>query len=597
MRAMFKKSVVVGAAAAAVTGGMLMLGVGAANAATSPTYEPDPGAIGTVAFYNAAGTQITSGTLDPSGNPGTPMAAYYLASGHGPAADTTAQVAFATPQQNIPTGSWTSVNLQTSSQTYPPPASNTYPGILHTTTNALVQGDDFGLGFQIGTNPNTDANDPNIYQIRLYTDASTYFSADVVVSGSTWTQIYPAVSTATTTQLTSSANPTTTGTNVILTATESPAAAGSVQFKDGSTNLGSPVAVNGSGVTTLTQAFSTTGAHNLSAVFAPTDTAAFGASTGTLTENVDPPPTSTTTGLAVNQSGTAGTDVQMVATVSPSAAPGSVVFYDNGSATALPGTVTQTPAGMYTLDLPSGLSAGAHSIVAKFSPTDVTQFEASQSTAVLFTLSPPAGDPCTDSTTTPPTNTCVDQQTFKVNVPTGTLVISTPWTPTNPFDLGNLQLSSNGTTLHTSAPFGTPAPVGGGAPYSDGVTVTDTRSGDLPWHADVTTTDFTKGSDSINGCNLGFTAVDAHYITGNAIDGATANKTVTTTPLPNGGAGAIAAPGAACTTGVKGGSHTFASIPHGVGSVYIGGSMDLWAPTSTPAGDYFATVTFTVFTS
>jgi len=53
---------------------------------------------------------------------------------------------------------------------------------------------------------------------------------------------------------------------------------------------------------------------------------------------------------------------------------------------------------------------------------------------------------------------------------------------------------------------------------------------------------------------------------------------------------------------VAGGPHNFASIPGapanptgGTGSVYIGGVFDLYAPTSTPAGLYTATVTFTIF--
>jgi hypothetical protein len=572
---MFKKSVVVGAAAAAVTGGMLMLGVGAANAATSPTYEPDPGAIGTVAFYNAAGTQITSGTLDPSGNPGTPMAAYYLASGHGPAADTTAQVAFATPQQNIPTGSWTSVNLQTSSQTYPPPASNTYPGILHTTTNALVQGDDFGLGFQIGTNPNTDANDPNIYQIRLYTDASTYFSADVVVSGSTWTQIYPAVSTATTTQLTSSANPTTTGTNVILTATESPAAAGSVQFKDGSTNLGSPVAVNGSGVATLTQAFSTTGAHNLSAVFTPTDTAAFGASTGTLTENVNPPATPTTTTLAVTQDGTAGHDVKLVATVSPSAAVGAVSFYDNGSTTAIPGTATQLPAGTYTLDLPSGLSSGGHSIVAKFAPTDVTVHQASQSAPQSFLLQPPATGACTDSA-----SVCTDPQNIQVTVPTGTLVLSTPYTSNSPLDLGTMSLNSTATMLSANKPF-------------QNIVVTDTRSGNLPYTVSALCSVLSAGgSKTINAENVGLTFPATGAFVGS---GGYGQDSTTITATTNNTAANGVLPPDTNSAGLGGtNAHTVITTNHGLGTLTVNGTLTINAPTSTLPGLYTGVITFTV---
>jgi 5-hydroxyisourate hydrolase-like protein (transthyretin family) len=264
------------------------IGGGSAGATTSPTYEPDPAAIGTLAFYDSSGNQITSGTLDPTGQDVShPMAAYYLASGHGVSGDTNAQVAFATPQDNVPTASWTTVNLQTSSQSYPPPANNTYPGILHTTTNALVKGDDFGLGFQMSTNPNSSTNDPNIFQIRVYTVPSlSYYTADVVVSGTAWTQIYPAVLTPTTTTLAASPNPSAIGQSVTLTATVTPNdVPGSVQFKDGTTNLGTPVTV-AAGQAQKATSFAIGGSHSLHAVFTPTDTGTFATSTGNVTQVV-----------------------------------------------------------------------------------------------------------------------------------------------------------------------------------------------------------------------------------------------------------------------------------------------------------------------
>ena len=67
---------------------------------------------------------------------------------------------------------------------------------------------------------------------------------------------------------------------VTLTATVAPAgAAGKVQFLDGATAIGSPVAVDASGVASLTVSNLTVGTHNLTAAFAPTSTAAFNAST------------------------------------------------------------------------------------------------------------------------------------------------------------------------------------------------------------------------------------------------------------------------------------------------------------------------------
>jgi RHS repeat-associated protein len=80
----------------------------------------------------------------------------------------------------------------------------------------------------------------------------------------TWTI---AAVTATTTALTSSVNPSTSGQNSTLVATVSPAAAaGTVTFKDGSTTLGTGTL--SSGVATLATSFTATGAHSLTAVYA-----------------------------------------------------------------------------------------------------------------------------------------------------------------------------------------------------------------------------------------------------------------------------------------------------------------------------------------
>jgi hypothetical protein len=77
----------------------------------------------------------------------------------------------------------------------------------------------------------------------------------------------------------SPASPVTQNTRVMLTAVVTPAeAAGTVQFKDGTTDIGAPVLVTdgtASG-TTLTLAV---GSHQLTAVFIPTDPADYGPST------------------------------------------------------------------------------------------------------------------------------------------------------------------------------------------------------------------------------------------------------------------------------------------------------------------------------
>lgn len=87
-------------------------------------------------------------------------------------------------------------------------------------------------------------------------------------------------STATSTALTTSpASPVTPGTTLTLTATVSPATAvGAVQFKDGTTNLGGPLAVS-KGVAAGTTSALPLGSHQMTATFTPTDAAVFSPST------------------------------------------------------------------------------------------------------------------------------------------------------------------------------------------------------------------------------------------------------------------------------------------------------------------------------
>jgi hypothetical protein len=118
--------------------------------------------------------------------------------------------------------------------------------------------------------------------------------------------------------------------------------------------------------------------------------------------------------------------------------------------------------------------------------------------------------------------------------------------------------------------------------------VTDTRAGNQPWTASATVTDFTDGSsDVINGQNLTFTGVTPIQIAGNAL----LASAVTPTDVTN---TAIYGPTDPGSDGLKGGPHKFAQTAHGEGEVEIDGVLTLTAPTSSPSGEYTATLTFTV---
>lgn len=570
-----KKSVAGGLVSAVLAGGFLLGMAGTASAAAAPTFEPDPASKGSVSFYDATGHQITSGSITDS-----PLAAYYAASGGAlNAGDTLAYVSYATPQDGVPTLSWTTNEQWTAASTFSPAPS--YPGSLAGNTNAVVKGaaTDGGLDVHIAAFPNASAANPGVYQVRLYTSSTnvtSYYSSDILVSGNTWTQVYPAVATATSTALAATPNPSTVGDTVTLNATVTPAAAGTVQFKDGATNLGTPVAVSAAGAASTTTSSLSTGSHSLSAVFTPTDPTAFAASTGTFTATVNPPATATSTTLSVSGGYlTAGSAASLSASVTAGATPvgaGTVAFYDNGSATPIPGTVTSATAGTYVLDLPSGFTAGGHSVVAKFTPTDVTVYTVSQSAGQSFLTQAALVGACAQ-----PGSQCTTTANVQATVPVGTLAISTPYTSAAPLDLGTLALSADSKVLSASKPF-------------QHIVVSDTRSGNLPWTVQAIASNLSDGGTNpnsvINAQNIGLTGV-AKVTAGAGFLGA---LTATDNAAANG-----VAPGDTGSLGLGGSApHTVIAADHGLGTVDMSGTLTLIAPASTEPGLFTGTITFTV---
>ncbi|MFG1785163.1 Ig-like domain-containing protein [Rhodococcus oryzae] len=154
------------------------------------------------------------------------------------------------------------------------------------------------------------------------------------------------------------------GTAVDLTATVVPAGAtGTVQFKDGATNIGNAVPVN-NGTATLKHTFATNGAHPITAVYS--GDAANKASTSaaaTVTVSTDPVIVDTTTTVNVPATAKTGTAVDLTATVAPVGATGTVQFKDGAAnvGNAVPvnnGTATLKHA--FTTD-------GAHAVTAVYS--------------------------------------------------------------------------------------------------------------------------------------------------------------------------------------------------------------------------------------
>jgi hypothetical protein len=576
--------------------GSLAIGLsGSAFAAGNPPWEPvaNPPEAGSLTFYNAAGQQITGGSTTAQ-----PFAAYVQGSTALHAGDTKATVLGYTPVDGQAPGAWSGEAISAST-TYP---NSSAPGTLGTSALPLVTGGsgDESIAQYVSDFPNSDTSSDGyagLYVLRVKTSgtsagvSTSYDSADIQVTGSTWSVVYPAPTlTSTSTSLGAlPASPQVGGTSVTLTATVSPSAPGTVQFEYGTgtpTDIGSPVTVTG-GTASISTTGLPVGTDSLSAVFTPAQFSAYSGSTGTASYTISPPPAAATnTALGVNP-GTAAADtsVALTGTVTSGGNPvasgaGTVDFYDNGTSTAdtvSGGTLLQAvpvgTGGVATLNY-SSFAVGTHNIVAEFLPSNTAVYQTSLSSSVPFVATAPTYLP--------------DAQTVEVGIPAGTLTITTPYTPSNPFQLGTASLNVGDSEFTASAAFGTPATDG----PNGGITITDTRAGDLPWTASVETTNFVDGaSDVINGQNLSFTGVTPSYISGNALQSPDVTTTDITSTPPGGTPYGASATG---TDGLGGEQHQFASATAGDGQVYINGLLTLTAPTSTPAGTYTATLTFTI---
>lgn len=169
---------------------------------------------------------------------------------------------------------------------------------------------------------------------------------------------------ATSVALVTSVNPSTVGQSVTFTATVTGASpTGTVQFKDGTANLGSPATVTG-GLATFSTTLLTQGTHPITAVYSG-DVNNAGSTSPVVNQVVNaPPPGSTTTALisSLNPS-VFGQSVTFTATVTGSNPTGAIQFKDGagnlGAAVTLVGNVaTFTTA---------TLVVGAHPITAVYS--------------------------------------------------------------------------------------------------------------------------------------------------------------------------------------------------------------------------------------
>ncbi|WP_430335108.1 Ig-like domain repeat protein [Rhodococcus sp. ACT016] len=176
-----------------------------------------------------------------------------------------------------------------------------------------------------------------------------------------------------------------TGSAVNLSATVAPSnASGTVQFRDGNTSIGAPVAVSG-GVAELSHTFTAAGAHPITAVFTG---AGFVSSTSTpATVSVTVPDLKTTTTVTAPSSSQTGASVTLSASVSPTPAGGTVQFKDGVTLLGAPVAIVD---GTATLEH-TFTSIGNHAITAIYS--GAAGFEPSTSSAASVSVTDPVVTP------------------------------------------------------------------------------------------------------------------------------------------------------------------------------------------------------------
>jgi hypothetical protein len=576
------KSALAGATALALAGGGLVLGASPAFAA-APAWEPDPNARGAVVFYDAAGTVLTGGSNLSH------LADFLAVTTTGSTNATKANLLFALPDHTKATGAWTT-GAGSASTNYPnasAPAPITGPGFAKPVVTLGATDADLA-SFISGSSPDTTAGYANVYQVRVKDSGpggagsgAQYWETNVLVSGSTWSVLYPDVVTTTTSlTLSPATSPQAHGTAVTLNTTVSPAATGTLRFFDGATPLGSVVNITPSSLSASFTDNPADGAHVYKAVFTPAGgTAVQGSTSPNRSMTINAPQVGTSLALGVSPaSAPQYAPVTFTANASEADAPtttglaGTVTFLE-GTTTLGTQSVNDGTAGEYKFTS-TALAQGTHAVHAVFAPAN-TGYATSTSPDVTVTVTAPACPGSPD----PSGATCSDDDTVKVTVNPGSLTITTPYTATNPFVLPDMVLNPAATLLVSSARFP--------AASDPQITVHSSLAGDPNWTASVTATDLTGGTAShkINGENLGLTG-------GTVVSAVPPTRTVSFTDNPAGNGVAV---GATTGAGLKGGPHTFAqSTNGGNGSVTMYGTLSLNAPTSTQADTYTGTITFSV---
>ncbi len=279
----------------------------------------------------------------------------------------------------------------------------------------------------------------------------------------------------------------------------------------------------------------------------------------------DNTPKATSTQLNVLATGVAWASTAISATVTSTGTPTGTVDFTgtlNGTTISLGDDIAVNGSGVASI-LASNLTPGTWTINASFTGTGL--FESSVAAPKTIEVSAPDVLP--------------DLQTVDVNIPAGTLTITTPYHAENPLHLGDAVFDADSSVFSASADFGSATDI------AKAIKIVDRRPGDLGFVASVASSDFvTSGDDplaerTIPATFAALTDVTAHQVPNNAI------------------LASVLQPDLSDVDSFTAGQHDFASYAVGnpVGTAWITGTFSLEdVPSSVLGGLYTATVTFSV---
>ncbi|MCW2753555.1 MAG: hypothetical protein JWQ32_966 [Marmoricola sp.] len=341
-------------ATVATTGLIVSQGANAASPSSPPWQtgtgtsfqQTDPDEVGTLKFYDAAGTQIFGGSTTTA-----PFAAYVQSSVTIRGGDNRAELFAYQPNAGDYPGNW-SGSLLSAASTYPVA---TPPGSVDAALPAVTGASgDTTLSDFLTAYPLTDTTSgyQGVLELRLRTgkagadetSSTSYAVADIVVTGSTW-EVYGTKADSTTNETVPASA--TYGAGFQVTASVVGAGAtptGTATLKDGSTTVGSAVGLDGSGAATFNVSGTAlaAGVHNLTVTYSGDP--AYNTSTST-SSPITIAKAATTTTSSVPTRATYGTAFHVTATIG---GPGT----RTGSATLTQGSTT-----LYTVNLVSGTAS------------------------------------------------------------------------------------------------------------------------------------------------------------------------------------------------------------------------------------------------